>query len=341
MNTHRGMAAVCLALMVAMGLACNQQQTAKKKGAAEGAGAKEGAPGASASEGGSCDDYSKQLCDKLGETSPSCNAAKQTTDLMPAAACKAGLADMAFTETKIKELGKVCKQLADKLCKDLGEDTQSCSMVREQTPKFPPERCTSMMGQYDAVLADLKKREEANKPLTDDKRKKIEENAVAVFGPENAKVTIVEFSDFQCPFCSRAATAVSEIKKQYEGKDVRFIFRQFPLNFHKQAHLAAQASMAAAEQGKFWEFHDTLFENQRELERPKLEEYAKKVGLDLAKFKKALDDGAHKEAVDADYKLGEEVAVSGTPTMFVNGARVANPTDSKALATEIDKALAN
>lgn len=341
MTTHRNFRrGAFFAAILGLIAGCNQgasKQNEKQGDKAEGKAATEGA----ASSGDVCEDYAKKLCEKLGEQSPTCNAAKQTAAVMAPSACKAGIGDIAVSETKIKEMGKVCTELSTKLCNDIGADTQSCAMVKEQTPKFPPERCTAMMAQYDKVLADLKKREEANKPLDSEKRKAIEENAVATFGPEDAKVTVVEFSDFQCPFCSRAATAVTEIKKKYEGKGVRFIFRQFPLSFHKDAHLAAQASLEAAKQGKFWEFHDTLFGNQKELKRENLEAHAKKVGLDVAAFKKALDDKKLSDAVEADMKLGELVAVSGTPTMFVNGKRVQNPTDASSISTLIDAELAN
>lgn len=343
MTTFRVSYGLATALLALELLACNQAKpgAATDKGASE-QDSKAASKGdkTAAATGEPCTDYASQLCEKAGETSPTCQAAKKTTALMPAAACKVGLGDMAFTEAKLKEQGKSCDELRTKLCKDIGEDTQSCQMVKEQTPNFPPERCVAMLEQYDKVLADLKKREEANKPLDPEKRASIEKGAVAAFGPETAKVTVVEFSDFQCPFCSRAANAVGEIKKKYKDKDVRFIFRQFPLSFHKQAHLAAQASLAAAEQGKFWEYHDTLFDKQKELERDKLEEHAKSVGLDMAKFKQALDGETFKKAVDDDLALGKDVNVTGTPTMFVNGTRVANPTDTAAISTVIDKELA-
>ena len=111
------------------------------------------------------------------------------------------------------------------------------------------------------------------------------------------------------------------------------------LSFHPDAHLASQASLAAAEQGKFWEYHDKLFENQQQLKREHLEKYAKELDLDMSKFKKALDSGEFKDEVDADVKLGEEVAVSGTPTMFLNGKRVSNPTSADVISKEIDEAL--
>jgi protein-disulfide isomerase len=211
-------------------------------------------------------------------------------------------------------------------------------MVKTHTKSFPPERCDMMMQHYTEVLADLKRQEDRNKPLAPEKIAKLTQGDAPSFGPANAKVTVVEFSDFQCPFCSRAANAVEQLRTKY-GDKVHFVFRQFPLSFHQNAHTAAEASMAAKAQGKFWEFHDKLFANQQKLDRASLEGFAKEVGLDVAKFKKALDDKTYAPAVDAEQKLGEEVAVDGTPTMFLNGSRIPNPTDYDAITKQIDAAI--
>jgi len=287
---------------------------------------------------GPCADYAAKLCEKAGPTSQTCANIKSVTGLMPAEACDAGLNDLDYSYGRIAELAKKCKELEDKLCADIGEDTKTCKMVRSKVPGMPPEQCTSMMTQYPKVLADLKKQEEANKPLSAEKQKAVATGTSAVFGDADAKVTVVEFSDFQCPYCSRAAGVTTQIKAKYPN-DVRFVFRQFPLSFHKHAHLAAEAALAAAAEGKFWQYHDLLFKNQKALTRADLEKYAKEAGLDEAAFKKALDDGTYKKVVDDEIALGNQVAVRGTPTMFVNGARVGNPTSFDAVSAEIDKAI--
>lgn len=287
---------------------------------------------------GPCGQYAEKLCELLDPKSSTCNSVKTVAEIMPPAACEAGIKDLEFSKGKLSELRKVCDKLISKLCTDLGPETKTCEMVRSQTAMFTPERCEAMMKQYPAVIADLKKREEANKPLTPDKQQKIVEGAVAVFGPDDAKVTLVEFSDFQCPYCSRAAKATKELKGKYADK-IRFVFRQFPLSFHQQAHLAAQAALAAAAQGKFWEYHDLLFENQKALSRSDLEKYATQVKLNMKEFKEALDKQTYKKAVDEDIKIGGEVAVRGTPTLFINGERASNPSDFKSIAKEIDAKL--
>ncbi len=285
---------------------------------------------------GPCADYAKKLCEKAGPAT--CQAIQMATDLMPANACETGMKDLDFSFSRIEEMKKLCVDLGDRLCKDLGEDTATCKMVRSKVPELAPEQCKGMVAQYAQVIADLQKQEAANKPLGDEDQAAIGGKAVGVFGPEKAKVTVVEFSDFQCPYCSRAATVTNQIKKKYpEG--VRFVFRQFPLSFHKNAHLAAEAALAAGAEGKFWEYHDVLFQNQKQLDRASLEKYATDLGLDMAAFKKALDDGTYKQAVDDDIALGEKVAVRGTPTMFINGARVQNPSDIASISALIDAGL--
>lgn len=142
-------------------------------------------------------------------------------------------------------------------------------------------------------------------------------------GPKDAKVTIIEFSDFQCPFCQRAFTdAVAGIKRDYvdTGK-VRFVYRDFPLSFHVNAQISGEASECADEQGKFWEMHDLLFTKGQAdgtgLDSASLKQYAKDLGLDAAKFDSCLDTGKYKAEVQKDLADGSAAGVSGTPTFFI------------------------
>jgi protein-disulfide isomerase len=286
-----------------------------------------------------CADYASRVCKETGEESPNCATIKGAGELMAPEACAAALTNIDFTVKKLGEQKKKCDELVTKLCGDLGAETASCEMVKTQTKNFTPDRCALMMQHYAEVLSDLKQQEDRMKPLDEQKRTKIAEGKVPAFGPDDAKVTIVEFSDFECPFCSRAAEVTHKVKEKY-GDKVRFVFRQFPLSFHKNAHQAAEASLAAHSQGKFWEFHDKLFANQQKLDRASLEGFAKELGLNVAAFKKALDSKEYAPAVDAEMKLGEEVAVQGTPSMFINGARIADPTNFDTISGQIDAALA-
>jgi len=159
-----------------------------------------------------------------------------------------------------------------------------------------------------------------------------------VKGPASAPVTLVAWSDFQCPFCSRAVPTVRQVEEAYKGK-VRIAFKQFPLPFHDKAHLAAEAALAANEQGKFWQMHDKLFANQQALDRPSLEKYAQELGLDMAKFKAALDSGKFKDKVDAEDKEGAAFGVTGTPTFFINGTRLVGAQPFESFKAAIDKEL--
>jgi protein-disulfide isomerase len=149
-----------------------------------------------------------------------------------------------------------------------------------------------------------------------------------VKGPASAPITVIEFSDFQCPFCGRVNPTLKEIEDQYKGK-VKIAFRNLPLPFHDKAHLAAEAALAANEQGKFWPMHDKLFANQQALDRPSLEKYAQELGLNMSKFTAALDSGKFKDKVDSDAKEGASFGATGTPTFFINGTRLvgAQPAD--------------
>lgn len=160
-----------------------------------------------------------------------------------------------------------------------------------------------------------------------------------VLGNPDAPITIVEFSDFQCPFCQRGGNTVKDLQRKYPN-DVRIVFKHYPLPFHQEAPAASRAAMAAGEQGKFWEFHNLVFDNQKALSRADLEKYAQQLKLNMPKFKEALDSGKYKKVVDDDLALGQEVTVQGTPTMFLNGERVSNPTDFGVISAMIDKKLA-
>jgi protein-disulfide isomerase len=165
---------------------------------------------------------------------------------------------------------------------------------------------------------------EAQKVVTD-----INITGAPALGPKNAPVTIVAFSDFQCPFCGRVVPTLHELEKTYEGK-IKVVFKHQPLSFHANARPAAMASMAANEQGKFWEMHDKLFSNQTNLDRPSLEKYAQELGLDMGKFKAALDSNKFDSYITADSNEGMRVGANGTPTFFINGRQLvgAQPVDS-------------
>ncbi|MFH0791594.1 MAG: thioredoxin domain-containing protein [bacterium] len=141
-------------------------------------------------------------------------------------------------------------------------------------------------------------------------------------GDFNASITLVEFSDFECPFCERHYPTLNKILSNYEGK-VRLVYKHFPLGFHKNSQKAAEASECASEQGKFWEYHDKLFENQPEgYSLDKFKKWASDLSLDNAKFNSCLDSGKYAQKVQDDYQEGLNKGVNGTPATFVNGQLV-------------------
>lgn len=139
-----------------------------------------------------------------------------------------------------------------------------------------------------------------------------------VRGPESARVTVVEFSDFQCPFCRSGAEALTEVAKAFPN-DVKLVFKQFPLESHSQAAIAAEASLAAHAQGKFWDMHDRIFANPRSLTEPNLIAWAKEFGLDTVRFAADLTSHKYQSTVQGEVREGIDAGVQGTPTVFLNG----------------------
>ncbi len=159
-----------------------------------------------------------------------------------------------------------------------------------------------------------------------------------VRGNANARVTIVEFSDFQCPYCQRGATVMEEVIKAYPN-DVKLVFKNFPLSFHQQAKPAALAALAAGKQGKFWEMHDFLFTNQGSLNEASFMNFAKALKLNESKFKADMKDPKLDQAVEADIAYGSKVGVGGTPAFFINGVLVSGAQPFENFKAVIDRFL--
>jgi protein-disulfide isomerase len=262
-----------------------------------------------------------------------------------------------LVETEAKSKGETMEQWYEK---DVLSRVPAPS--EEDTKKFYEQNKGQMGGQsYDqikdrivAYLRQQKGREQLTKAVEELKAKhgvqitvaqpnlpRIEVAATGpARGPDKAPVTIVEFSDFQCPYCGREFPVVERLMKEYDGK-VRLVFRHFPLDFHPYAQKAAEAGACAAEQGtdKFWKLHDKMFGNQQKLAVDDLKGYAKDVGVDTAKFEKCLDGGEKRALVEADEKAGQQAGVNGTPAFFVNGIFINGAVPYEQFKETVDREL--
>ncbi|MGD8868358.1 MAG: DsbA family protein [Gemmatimonadales bacterium] len=179
------------------------------------------------------------------------------------------------------------------------------------------------------------RRERALKALTDSLRQgtdvvvllepfrvELNNEGSPTLGPEDAPVTLVEFSDFECPYCGRFYRTLKQLREAY-ADELRVVYRQFPINTHPNAYRAAQASLCAHEQGRFWEMHDAMFEDQDHLDAEPLNEKAERIGLDMEQFAGCLESGRHDEQIERDMREAQRLGVTGTPAIFVNGIPLA------------------
>jgi protein-disulfide isomerase len=160
-----------------------------------------------------------------------------------------------------------------------------------------------------------------------------------MLGSADAPVTIVEFGDFQCPYCQAVQPSIKELMDKYRGK-VRLGFRDFPLRqIHPQAQQSAEAAHCAGDQGKFWEYHDLLYNNQSRLDVNSLKERAATAGLDAERFQVCLDSGKFRTVIDSDLQSGSIAGITGTPTFFINGVILTGAQPVSAFADIIDSEL--
>ena len=154
-------------------------------------------------------------------------------------------------------------------------------------------------------------------------------------GDDEALVTLVEYGDYQCPYCGQAHPIIKQLQRSF-GKGLRFVFRNFPLTrSHPYALIAAQAAEAAALQGKFWDMHDLIFEDQQNLEPKVLPKWAQNIGLDLDQFKTAVNERKVAKRIEEDYASGLDSGVDGTPTFFINGTHYEGEDDYDSLRSAL------
>jgi protein-disulfide isomerase len=196
-----------------------------------------------------------------------------------------------------------------------------------------PIRSLLIEQRMDAARATLVESLKERTPVTislEPPRVEVGDGGRPVRGPSSAPVEMIEFSDFQCPFCQRANPTVDQVLKTY-GDRIKFVYRHYPLPNHPHARPAAEASACAEAQGRFWEYHDRLFANPTRLTDADLKAHAAAVGLDLAQFNTCFDNRQQKAGVDADIAAADALGVTGTPAFFVNGERHDEAFDARSL----------
>lgn len=193
---------------------------------------------------------------------------------------------------------------------------------------------------FSAWLEDLKEAAgaEVTVPFPDMPRLQVGVDDDPVRGAESAPVTIVQFAEYQCPYCGKANETMEQLLKDYDGK-IKMVFRDYPLSFHDRAIPAAVAANCAIPQGKYWQMHDAMMGNQRALSDADLEGYAKAAGLDLASWQTCRQDPAQAAEVQKDFEDGQAVGVSGTPAFFINGIMLSGALPYDMFAQIIDKEL--
>jgi protein-disulfide isomerase len=192
---------------------------------------------------------------------------------------------------------------------------------------------------HDAFVGKLKAKVAVN-VLLEPPRQKVDVAGHPAKGPADAPVELVEFSDFQCPFCQRANPTVEQVLKTY-GDRIHFVYRHYPLPSHPNARPAAEAAACANEQGRFWPYHDELFRNPGDLTDAGLKQHAVAAGLDTAKFNACVDGHQLKSEVDRDIREGNEAGVTGTPAFFINGRALEGAQPFEVFKRVIDEELAS
>jgi protein-disulfide isomerase len=213
------------------------------------------------------------------------------------------------TEQEIKELYDAnARKLRGRTLEEVRPDIERAVKQQKQGERF---------GVY---MAELRKKYGLNLqlPYPDLPRIDVSADDDPFIGPADAPVTIIQFAEYQCPYCGKARESLEEVEKNYPGK-VRFVFRDFPLGFHSRAIPAAVAANCAEKQGKYWEVHDKLMSNQTALEDADLERVAREAKLDIDKWQACRKDPAMEEEIRKDMDDGSKAGVSGTPAFFING----------------------
>jgi len=254
---------------------------------------------------------------------------------------KKGISNDEFLEKYIAKSIKVTKNQVEKFIKKRGIPDQHINdQMRDRIKKF-----LIIEGKKEAVEVWIAGETKKNPVEVYIKRPtrpvfEVPQGDSPFWGNSDAKVTIVEYSDFQCPFCAKGKEIVDGLKKKY-GKKIKVVFKNFPLPFHNNAKTAAVASLCANEQGSkyFWKMHDHMFENQTLLDRKELKKAAKKLGLKTAKFNECLEKEKYLATVNKEMDEGRNIGVKSTPTFYVNGQLVNGAHPLEVFSEIIDEEL--
>jgi protein-disulfide isomerase len=216
-----------------------------------------------------------------------------------------------------------------------GADAPAFDEVKKQIAEYLVQ---AQRKRFQQELITKLRAEAKVKVLLDPPRVEVSMGDSPAMGPKDAKVTLVEFSDYQCPFCGREREVIWQIVDKYKDK-VRYVFKDFPLSFHRDAQKSAEAAHCAGDQGKYWEYNKKAFESQNALGVDDLKKYAKELGLDTAKFDKCLDSGAYEAGVKKSLEEGAMAGVSGTPAYFINGIMLSGAQPPEAFVEIIEAEL--
>ncbi len=255
-------------------------------------------------------------------------AAAKAADQTPEAYYKAKVADQ-VTEPAEQMVTSLLNQYRTQLpADDAQARAQVVAYLKQQQARSLEEQLRSQLLGGANLVVLLEPPRQKTEPAPFDPAK----------GPADAPVVMIEFSDFQCPFCHRAQPVVDQVMKLYDGK-VRHVFRQLPLEMHDNARGAAEASMCAADQGKFWELHDWMFQHQQDLSADSLKAKVGDLGLDAAAFATCLDGKKHAAEVDKDLAEAQRLGITGTPGFVINGRLISGAQPLNAFTAIIDDEL--
>jgi protein-disulfide isomerase len=260
--------------------------------------------------------FEGSTCHGQASGTGSTGEAAKDTNATPADVTLAGIDTSALTPREKKEWSSYVSELLAP-CSDVPVPIAQCVQEKRSCSRCVPAARFVLKGVRDGMSREQIEKSYHNR-FDADRIKNVAIDGSPSKGPESAPITIIEFADFECPFCAMEAPILE--KAWHERKtQIRFVYKFFPLAGHPHGEIAARAGIAAISQGKFWEMHDKMFANRDHLEQSDLDSYAKELGLDVARFHADMQAPATTERIARDKKLADTLEVKGTPTIYING----------------------